>query len=46
MNISATLTKKKTTNAELKKNYGLFQIYKPLGLIKLSNKDMTDELVE
>lgn len=46
MNISATLTEKKTTNAELKKNYGLFQKYKPLWLIKLSNKDMTDELVE
>jgi hypothetical protein len=46
MNISATLTEKKTTNAELKKNYGLFQKFKPLGLIKLSNKDMTQELIE
>ena len=46
MNISATLTEKKTTNAELKKNYGLFQKFKPLGLIKLSNKEVTQELIE
>lgn len=46
MNISATLTEKKSTNAELKKNYGLFQKHKPLGLIKLSNKQMSQELIE
>jgi hypothetical protein len=46
MNISATLTEKKATNAELKKNYWLFQKFKPLGLIKLSNKQMTQELIE
>jgi len=46
MNISATLTEKKTTNTELKKNYGLFQKYKPLGLIKLSNSELTNELIE
>lgn len=46
MNIAATLTEKKNTNTELKRNYGLFQKFKPLGLIKLSNKEMTKELIE
>jgi hypothetical protein len=46
MNIAATLTEKKNTNTELKRNYGLFQKFKPLGLIKLSNKEMTEELIE
>jgi hypothetical protein len=46
MNIAATLTEKKNTNTELKRNYGLFQKFKPLGLIRLSNKEITQELIE
>jgi hypothetical protein len=46
MNIAATVTEKKITNTELKRNYGLFQKFKPLGLIRLSNKEITQELIE
>jgi hypothetical protein len=46
MNIAAILTEKKNTNSELKKKYGLFQKYKPLGLIQLSNNEMTKDLIE
>lgn len=46
MNISGTLAEKRAINTELKKNYWLFQKFKPLGLIKLSNKELTQELIE
>lgn len=46
MNISSTLSEKKTLNSTLKKNYGLFQKFKPLGLIHLSDTDVTTELLE
>ncbi|MCP4523923.1 MAG: hypothetical protein GY828_06940 [Candidatus Gracilibacteria bacterium] len=46
MNISATLTEKKTHSSTLKKNYGLFQKFKPLGLIQLSDSQISDELIE
>lgn len=46
MNVSATLSEKKTLNSTLKKNYGLFQKFKPLGLIHLTNTQVTQELLE
>lgn len=46
MNISATLSDKKTLNSTLKKNYGLFQKFKPLGLIQITNMEVTQELLE
>lgn len=46
MNISATLTEKKNKNIALKNNYGLIQKFKPLGLIQLSNIEVTHKLIE
>jgi hypothetical protein len=46
MNITATLIDKRNTNTQLKKDYGLFQKFKPLGLIRLSDEQMTKDLIE
>ncbi len=46
MNVSATLSEKKTLNSTLKKNYGLFQKFKPLGLIHISDMEVNQELLE
>ena len=46
MNISSVLARKKENSLKLKKTLGLLLKFKPLGLIKLENTKLSDELVE
>jgi len=46
MNATTVFKEKKENSAKLKKELGLLLKYKPLGLIKLSSKSLTNELVE
>lgn len=46
MNIMTILTEKKENSLKLKKTLGLLVKFKPLWLIRLSNWDITNELIE
>lgn len=46
MNISTVFTEKRENNIKLKKILGLLLKYKPLWLVKLSDVNLTNELIE
>lgn len=46
MNITGILAEKRSKNNEIKETFGLLKKCKPLGLIKISDKSVSDELIE
>ena len=46
MNISTVFAEKKENSTKLKRTLGLLLKYKPLWLVKLSNIDLTNDLIE
>lgn len=46
MSISTVFTEKKDNNTKLKRTLGILLKFKPLGLIKLSNNNISEELIE